>query len=118
MEQKTYSHLDIYKLIFETSTEGILVCNKKGEIKLANSSMLDLFWYEREEIIDQKIEFLLPDSLKKLHVTHRDGYSKAPKKMQMGEGRDLFGLKKNGDKLPLEISLNHMTIEDDFFVMA
>ena len=57
-------------------------------------------------------------ALKKLHVTHRDGYSKAPKKMQMGEGRDLFGLKKNGDKLPLEISLNHMTIEDDFFVMA
>jgi len=38
--------------------------------------------------------------------------------MQMGEGRDLFGLKKYGDKLPLEISLNHMTIEDDFFVMA
>ena len=38
--------------------------------------------------------------------------------MQMGEGRDLFGLKKNGDKLPLEISLNHMIIGDDFFVMA
>ena len=36
----------------------------------------------------------------------------------MGEGRDLFGLKKNGDKLPLEISLNHMIIGDDFFVMA
>ena len=54
MEQKTYSHLDIYKLIFETSTEGILVCNKKGEIKLANSSMLDLFGYEREEIIGNR----------------------------------------------------------------
>ncbi len=118
MESKKYSHLDVYKLIFETSTEGILVCNKKGEIKLANSSMLSLFGYEREELINQKIEFLLPDSLKKLHVTHRDGYSKAPEKKQMGAGRDLFGLKKNGDKLPLEISLNHMTIEDDFFVMA
>ncbi len=118
MEKKKFAHIDVYRLIFETSTEGILVCNKAGEIKMLNDSILQLFGYEREELIGQKIEVLLPKELKKSHVGRRDSYAQKPERKQMGAGRDLFGLKKNGDKLPLEISLNHMTIEDEFFVMA
>ncbi|MGB1039514.1 MAG: PAS domain-containing sensor histidine kinase [Flavobacteriales bacterium] len=118
MEKNKFSHIDIYKLIFETSTEGILVCDREGRIRMLNDSLLTLFGYEREELLGNKMEILLPNNLKKSHVNLRDGYSKKPERKQMGAGRDLFGLKKNGDKLPVEISLNHMTIEGEFFVMA
>lgn len=118
MVEKKYSHIDIYKLIFETSTEGILVCNREGEIKLMNDSIVKLFGYEREELVGQKVELLLPKEIKRKHESHLEGYSQVPKRKQMGAGRDLFGIKKNGEKLPLEISLNHMTIDGEFFVMA
>lgn len=118
MEEKKYSHIDVYKLIFETSTEGILVCNKQGEIKMANESLEKLFGYEKGELLEQKLEILLPNDLKKSHVANRDEYAQKPERKQMGAGRDLYGLKKNGSKIPIEISLNHMTIEGEFFVMA
>ncbi|MEN8838981.1 MAG: PAS domain-containing sensor histidine kinase [Flavobacteriales bacterium] len=118
MEEKKFSHIDVYKLIFESSTEGILVCNNKGEIKMVNESITRIFGYEKEELIDQKVEVLLPREYKESHVGNRDNYIKRPERKQMGAGRDLYGLKKNGDKFPIEISLNHMTIEDEFFVMA
>ena len=118
MEEKKFSHIDVYKLIFESSTEGILVCNKQGEIKMANESIINLFGYQMKELIDQKIEILLPNEYKKSHVGNRDGYAKKPERKQMGAGRDLYGLKKNGEKFPIEISLNHMTLEGEFFVMA
>ncbi len=118
MEEKKFGHIDVYKLIFESSTEGILVCNKEGEIKMVNESITRIFGYEKEELIDNKIEILLPNEYKKSHVQNRYSYSKRPERKQMGAGRDLFGLKKNGDKFPIEISLNHMTIEGEFFVMA
>lgn len=118
MEEKKFSHIDVYKLIFESSTEGILVCNKQGEIKMVNESITLIFGYEKEELIDQRIEVLLPNEFKKSHVANREGYAKKPERKQMGAGRDLFGLKKNGEKFPIEISLNHMTIEEEFYVMA
>ena len=118
MEGKEFAHIDIYKLIFETSTEGILVCDKEGVIKMLNESLLSLFGYQREELIGKKLEILLPKSLKQEHVSHRDSYKKKPARRKMGQGRDLFGLSKDGTKIPVEISLNHMTIEGEFFVMA
>ena len=113
-----FNHKDIYKLIYESSTEGILVCDNKGIIQMVNDSIVQLFGYEREEIIGQTIELFLPKEIKKKHKAHRDGFIQSPTQKKMGEGRDLYGSKKNGDKVPLEISLNHMTIENELYVMA
>ncbi|MDB4089297.1 PAS domain-containing sensor histidine kinase [Flavobacteriales bacterium] len=117
-EPKNFNQKDIYKLIYETSTEGILVCDNKGKIQMVNDSIIQIFGYEREEIIGQTIELFLPKEIKERHKSHRNGYIKSPERKKMGEGRDLYGLKKNGDKVPLEISLNHMTIEGELFVMG
>ena len=75
MVEKKFSYIDVYKLIFESSTEGILVCNKQGEIKMVNESITRIFGYEKEELIDQRIEVLLPNEFKKSHVANREGYA-------------------------------------------
>lgn len=113
-----FKHKDIYKLIVETSTEGILVCDKLGHIQMINKAVVNLFGYEREEVIGQTIELFLPKEIKHSHKAQRNGFIESPSQRKMGEGRDLYGCRKNGDKVPLEISLNHMTIEGDLFVMA
>ena len=73
MEKNKFSHIDIYKLIFETSTEGILVCDREGRIRMLNDALLTLFGYERDELLGNKMEILLPNNLKKSHVNLRDG---------------------------------------------
>ena len=108
----------IYKHLIENSTEGILVADKNGLIKLVNNSIVNLFGYTKEELIGQTIEKLLPLNKREKHKKQVVNYTNTPKKLKMGKGRDLQGMKKNGETVPIEISLNHITIEESFFVVA
>lgn len=109
---------EVYRLLFESSTEGILICNKSGDIVNVNDRLCEMFDYSQDELIHQKLEILLPNALKGKHVGLRSNYMDSPQKRRMGVGRDLRGLRKNGVEIPIEISLNYVEIDQSLFVMA
>ncbi|SMD31954.1 hypothetical protein SAMN04488029_0292 [Reichenbachiella faecimaris] len=94
-----------YQSIFNSCVEGILLVNK-GEIVLANPSSENLFGYKINELVGMKIEHLMPQKVRKSHEAVRSNYEKKPEPRQMGVGRDLVALKKDGTTFPVEISLN------------
>lgn len=96
----------LFPLIFEHSIEGILVTNLRGEIVSANPSCLEIFGYQDTELIGQTIEKLIPVDLRGVHEDHRKSYFKSPRSRKMYAGLELRGLKKNGETIPLEISLS------------
>lgn len=104
--------------LFLYATEGILVANDKGEIVRLNPSAAKLFGYEQGELMGQKIEALIPKRLSDKHIKHREGYNKNPHARSMGQGVELFGLKKDGTELPVEISLSPYVSEGQKFVIA
>ena len=104
--------------LFEFATEGIIISDSKGIIIRANPSSERLFGYKTGELINQKIEILVPNRLARSHEKHRDGYHQNPHSRSMGRGLDLFGKKKNGDELPIEISLSHYKSGEEQFVIA
>lgn len=114
----TDKNANIFKLLFESATEGIILCDKAGVIILANNQMEKLFGYTTEELLGQKVEILIPRESHHAHKNHKKDYTDKPKKRRMGTGRDLTGVCKDGSKLPIEISLNHINIEDDTYVIA
>ncbi|MEM6524511.1 MAG: ATP-binding protein [Bacteroidota bacterium] len=103
---------DAFKVIFEACEEGIIVSNDSGEIVLANHASHQMFGYHQGGLISKKIEDLVPRRIKKRHEAHRKDYNKNPTPRQMGAGRDLFGLKKNGSEFPIEISLNRAILKN------
>jgi signal transduction histidine kinase len=64
------------------------------------------------------IEILIPDEVKSKHQHHRESFYKHPSNRVMGQGRDLFGRKKNGTNIPVEVSLSHYHREEGLFVIA
>lgn len=114
----TDKNTNIFKLLFESATEGIILCNKTGEIILANKQMEKLFGYTTEELLGEKVEILIPKESHHKHHGHKEDYTQKPKKRRMGTGRDLTGVCKDGSKLPIEISLNHIKIEGETHVIA
>lgn len=106
-----------FQAIFNSCVEGIILVDK-GEIKLANPSSEDLFGYTINELIGMKVENLMPTNMRHSHEQVRNDYEKAPEPRQMGVGRDLVALKKDGTTFPIEISLNTAEVNGQLMTIA
>ena len=105
--------------LFQNASLGILVIDKSGEIVLVNNFLLTIFGYhEVDDLIGKKVEVLIPSRFHHQHVKDRNGYSVDPERRPMGVGRDLFGVKSNGEEFAVEISLSSYSNTDGYFVIG
>lgn len=107
-----------FKLVFTSIEEGLIITNSDGEIVFLNMRTQELFGYSEAELIGQKVEFLIPRKYHGNHKAHRDGYVANPSRKSMGMGRHLEALCKDGSTFYTEISLNHIDINEQTFVVA
>jgi PAS domain S-box-containing protein len=113
----TYEQAHLASL-FDNATEGIILTNNQGKIVLVNPAAQKMFGYTAAELEGQLIEILIPDKIKPNHHHLRENFYREPSNRAMGHGRDLNGRKKNGENLPVEISLSHYKREEEVFVIA
>lgn len=104
--------------LFLYATEGIIIANKLGEIIKINLSAEKLFGYEKDALLGQKIEVLVPKRLYAKHVEHRNKFSENPHARSMGASMVLHGVKKDGAEFPVEISLSPYKLDNDDYVIA
>ena len=108
-----------FEAVFQNASLGILLCDSEGEIVLANHFLLKQFGYaDAEELIGNKMEILIPKRYHHQHVPDRKAYIEAPVARPMGMGRDLFGRKKDGNEIPVEISLSSFSNDEGVFSIA
>lgn len=108
----------IGQLLFAAAAEGLVVVDATGSILMHNPRLNALFGYAEGELIGKPIEVLLPDAVRTRHTAHREAYDKKPVQRSMGQGMDLWGKRKDGTVLPVEVSLNHFMVDDKRYVMG
>ena len=89
-----------------------------GSIVLVNREVERLFGYSREELLGKRVEVLLPERFRGGHTGLRGGFMSDPRMRAMGAGRDLYGLRKDGTEVPIEIGLTPVATEEGMFVLA
>ena len=104
--------------LLEATPDCLIISNKEGQIIFANAVTEKIFGYTSEELIGQKIEFLIPTRYLKQHVNHRQHYFDKPSLRPMGIGLDLHGKHKDGHEFPVEISLSPIETEEGLLVLA
>lgn len=110
--------ISVYKEIFDCSPVAMLLIDEKSRIELANKHAESLFEYSAEELIGKDIDILVPEEIRAKHPKLVKDYFSAPLSRQMGVGRNLFGVKKNGSKFPVEIGLNPIQADGKLYVMS
>ena len=106
------------KAILEGMPDALLVSDQEGNITYINSMAEKLFGYTRSELLGQKIETLIPSRFGTNHEKHRKIYFKNPNVRPMGIGLDLYARHKNGQEIPVEISLSLIKADNGMSVMA
>ncbi|MCE2773448.1 MAG: PAS domain-containing sensor histidine kinase [Bacteroidetes bacterium] len=104
--------------LFEHATEGIIICNERGIITMINPAGTTTFGYDQDELLGQSIDVLLPKRVRDGHHKLRESYNENPAPRKMGEGRDLFGARKDGSEIMVAVSLSPFETTQGKFVMA
>lgn len=107
-----------FQTIFESALEGVIVSDRNGKIIMANTAAGKLFGYKKQKLEGLVIEDLIPADLRRGHKNMRKEYLTNPSPRGMGMGRDLEGLKKSGEKFPVEISLSFTNLNEEHVVIA
>jgi PAS domain S-box-containing protein len=109
---------DRFRLAVEAAPNGMVLTDAQGRIVIVNGEAEKLFGYERQELLGQPIETLIPSRLRTHHAKYRRGFSSRPEVRAMGAGRDLYGLCKNGSEVPVEVGLSPIETSSGLMVLA
>ena len=109
---------EVAKLALQSAPSGVLVVDEPGSIHYVNQTLADMFGYRVEELLDEPIEILIPEQFVAAHRRHVENYARAPVHRDMGSGRDLEGVTRDGRRFPVEIGLRPTQTRNGRMIVA
>ncbi len=107
-----------FRVAVEASPHGMMMVDTLGRIVLVNREIERLFGYPRSELLGQAVEVLVPARVRPHHPNLRATFHADPLSRPMGAGRDLYGRRRDGSEIPVEIGLNPIETDEGTFVLA
>lgn len=107
-----------FRQALESAPMAMIMIDDRGIIDLANTEAGRLFGYPPGEMIGQSVDVLVPDSSRGAHPGLRTDYFKSPNARRMGLGRELYGRRKDGSQVPVEIGLSPLRTAQGRFVLS
>jgi two-component system cell cycle sensor histidine kinase/response regulator CckA len=112
------SQMSRFEALLESAPDAIVLADSAGKIRLVNQRTEELFAYDREQLLGQQVELLVPDRFRTVHQAHRAAYAADPRTREMGADLELYGRRKDGREFPVEISLSPMREGDETLVIT
>jgi PAS domain S-box-containing protein len=109
---------DRFRQVVEAAPNAMVMVNAVGRIEMVNTQAERVFGYVRSELLGQSVEMLVPERFRGHHPELRGAFLAEPRSRPMGEGRDLYGLRKDGSEVPIEIGLNPIETEQGPMVLS
>ena len=109
---------ETFHALVDAAPDAILLVDRLGTIVYANARTEELFGYEADALVGERVETLVPESLRDTHIMNREVYTDQPHARGMGVGLRLSGRRRDGSLVPLEISLSPYRVEGQLFIVA
>jgi len=107
-----------FRLVLEGAPDAIFLTRRDGTIVLVNEQTERLFGYAREELIGHQLAKTVPPRLRKQHARYCADYFANPRPGPMGNGGDLYGLRKDGSEVPIEVTLSPLDTEEGLLICS
>ncbi|MHB0960518.1 MAG: SpoIIE family protein phosphatase [Pirellulaceae bacterium] len=104
--------------VLESAPDAMILVNKEGRILFANGQMERMFGFQREELLQQPVELLLPERFHQSHAAERARFYAAPSVRRMGERPELLGRRKDGSEISVEVALSPLQADEGLLTVA
>lgn len=109
---------ETFQAIFDSLPDAVIITNESGIIQMVNNQVKNVFGYNPSELLHKEVEVLIPNNFQLQHRVHREKFISAPKTREMGDGRNLTALCKDGTEIAVEVSLSHLQVNKNNIVLA
>jgi two-component system sensor kinase FixL len=98
----------LLKAIIENAIDGIITIDDRGKVETINPSACKLFGYSPEDVIGNNIAMLMPSPYRDEHDGYINRYEQTHEPHIIGTGREVTGLKRNGDTFPFRLAVSEV----------
>ena len=103
--------------LLDAAPDAMVLVARCGRIALVNQQLEALFGYRADEVVGQSIDIFVPPELRDRHGQHVAAFWEAPGRRQMSGRTDLVAVTRDGQRLPVEISLSPVEHDGQQFVL-
>ena len=101
------------RAVFDTAADGIITIDEHGIVRSWNIAAATIFGYEPHEVVGQNVSMLMPSPDREQHDEHLRRYRTTGVAHIIGTGRDVEGLRKDGSRVPLHLSVGEVRSESE-----
>ncbi|MFQ5791765.1 MAG: nitrogen regulation protein NR(II) [Acidobacteriota bacterium] len=95
----------ILSATIESSPVAVVAVSQEGKIAFVNSQAEQLFGYNREEVVGQLVEILVPERVRTKHPEYRTRFFAEPRATPVGRGRLVCARRRDGSEFLAELGL-------------
>lgn len=92
--------------LLDAAPDAMIVVDTNERIAFVNLQTERLFGYARSELLQSPLEMLVPERFRLAHSGHLARFFAKPAMRAMGSGLELFGRRRDGTEIPIEVSLS------------
>ncbi|MCS6770676.1 MAG: PAS domain S-box protein [Kiritimatiellae bacterium] len=96
--------------IFNTVVDGIITIDERGIIESVNPAAERIFGWSAKDLIGRSVNVLIPEPWRRHHDGYIRRYLRTGRPHIIGIGREVRGLRKNGDTFPMDLAVSEVRI--------
>ena len=98
-----------YRVVVESASDAIISMDDNGTIQFTNPATERIFGHKSQDLIGKPLTILMPESLREAHEHGFNRYLTTGERHLNWQGTELTGVRKNGQKFPVEVSFGELT---------
>jgi len=104
--------------VLEVVPDALVGMDQEGVIRFVDHQTESLFGYDRDDMVGQPIQMLVPEYLWEVYTEHREDYFADPMSRSMGLDLELIGRQRDGTLFRVEVTLSAIDTGDVLLVIT
>jgi two-component system CheB/CheR fusion protein len=100
------------RAIVETTVDGVITIDERGQIESFNDAAEDIFGYTEEEVMGENVKVLMPSPYHEEHDGYIRSYHETGRRQIIGIGREVTGQRKDGSTFPMDLAVSEVHLGD------